>query len=263
MFWCDTPLVDDCLSKCSTELRWLRLWLSRVTQTGIRNLGSFKGLRVLQISGAKDMEEIPADIDKLVNLVEFELDLCGKLKSLPDTIGKLKKLKRLDVSYCGEFETIPNGVGELSELEHLSFFRCGKITTIECKPWSLKKLKRLELPFMAETGLPPCPQLKRLLIQDTRGLKEFPPSDDFFTIDMPKLEGVHLVIPRHDPDVLLKNPDGSTVVIPDGSGLPDAISRTNPDGSIDMLEGRRIILYVARNSDGSFRQCHYVQMDEE
>ena len=79
------------------------------------------------------MEEIPADIDKLVNLVELELWSCAKLKSLPDTIGKLEKLRRLNVCYCGRLQTIPKGVGELSELEFLSIRACG-ITTIPGGP---------------------------------------------------------------------------------------------------------------------------------
>jgi hypothetical protein len=229
---CCTRLVDDCLSGRSTELRWLSLSDSRVTQTGIRHLGAFKGLRVLQIRGAEDMVEIPADIDELVNLVELRLYRCSKLKSLPDTIGKLKNLKRLGVASCGNLETIPKGVGGLSELEFLSFLGCDKITTIECKPWSLKKLKLLGLPFMPETGIPPCPQLKHLAIDDTRGLEEFPPSDDFFTTDMPKLEVVFLVIPDQS-EVVLKNPDSSTVVL--GEGWNKITVSRNPDGSVGQF----------------------------
>jgi hypothetical protein len=229
---CCTRLVDDCLSGRSTELRWLSLSDSRVTQTGIRHLGAFKGLRVLQIRGAEDMVEIPADIDKLVNLVELEFDGCSKLKSLPDTIGKLKKLKILAVQICGELQTIPKGVRGLSELEGLYFHGCDKITTIECKPWSLKKLEVLGLPFMPETGLPPCPQLNRLFIEDTRGLEEYPPSDDFFTTDMPKLEVVDLVIPDYL-EVVLKNPDSSTVVL--GKGFNRITVSRNPDGSVGQF----------------------------
>jgi hypothetical protein len=229
---CCTRLVDDCLSGRSTELRCLSLSDSRVTQTGMQHLGAFKGLRVLQIAVNKDMVEIPADIDKLVNLVELGLYRCSKLKSLPDTIGKLKNLKRLGVLKCGELQTIPKGVGGLSELEFLCFWGCDKITTIECKPWSLKKLELLGLPFMPETGLPPCPQLKLLVIEDTRGLKEFPPSDDFFTTDMPKLEEVELWIPFLS-EVVLKNPDSSTVVL--GEGRYSIIVSRNPDGSVGQF----------------------------
>lgn len=234
MFGCDTPLVDDCLSGRSTELRWLSLDWSRVTQTGIQHLGAFKGLRVLEIRHAEDMVEIPADIDKLVNLVELQLWDCAKLKSLPDTIGKLKKLKRLYVCDCGGLQTIPRGVGELSELEYLSFLGCDKITTFECKSWSLKKLEELELPFMPETGLPPCPHLKSLEIGDTRGLKEFPPTD-FFKFDMPKLEWAELTIP-----------DGSVVEL------------MNPDGSMVVLEKGRRRITVSRNPDGSVRRLSFV-----
>jgi hypothetical protein len=119
----------------------------------------------------------------------------------------------------------------LSELEFLSFWGCGKITTIECKPWSLKNLEELWLPFMPETGLPPCPQLKLLHVGDTRGLKEFPHSDSF-TIDMPKLETAVLTIPFGS-EVVLKNPDGSTVVL-EGGWKHITVSR-NPDGSVTQF----------------------------
>jgi Leucine-rich repeat (LRR) protein len=61
-------------------------------------IGALKNLKVLNLSGCKELQSLPAEIGNLTGLEELDLSGCSKLRSLPDEILNLKNLKVLDIT---------------------------------------------------------------------------------------------------------------------------------------------------------------------
>jgi Leucine-rich repeat (LRR) protein len=101
---------------CSKELTWLCLKGSIIGFQSLEKLGSFTGLRVLELNSCDELIELPSSIGNLSLLTELQLGSCKDLKTLPDTISKLQKLQILELQDCSSLESLPPSIDNLSLL---------------------------------------------------------------------------------------------------------------------------------------------------
>jgi Leucine-rich repeat (LRR) protein len=78
----------------------------------------------------KQLKELPADIEKFVNLEILELSF-NHLTDLPAELAKLQKLRILDLSGCRRMKNIPAVVKEIPNLKELKI--------LEIPEWSAAK----------------------------------------------------------------------------------------------------------------------------
>ncbi|XP_048637358.1 disease resistance protein RPS6-like [Brassica napus] len=86
---------------------------------------SLAGLRVMDLEGSKNLEEVP-DLSMATNLQILFLDYCSSLVELTSSIQHLNKLKELSMSFCENLETLPTGI-YLQSLDKLFLDGCSKL----------------------------------------------------------------------------------------------------------------------------------------
>ncbi|CDY33477.1 BnaA06g35960D [Brassica napus] len=86
---------------------------------------SLAGLRVMDLKGSKNLEEVP-DLSMATNLQILDLDYCSSLVELTSSIQHLNKLEQLCMSYCENLETLPTGI-YLQSLDKLFLNGCSKL----------------------------------------------------------------------------------------------------------------------------------------
>ncbi|XP_033128241.1 disease resistance protein RPS6 [Brassica rapa] len=86
---------------------------------------SLAGLRVMDLKGSKNLEEVP-DLSMATNLQILDLDYCSSLVELTSSIQHLNKLAQLCMSCCENLETLPTGI-YLQSLDKLFLDGCSKL----------------------------------------------------------------------------------------------------------------------------------------
>ncbi|RHN66305.1 putative P-loop containing nucleoside triphosphate hydrolase, leucine-rich repeat domain, L [Medicago truncatula] len=81
-------------------------------------LPSQKRLRVLSLSGYKNITKLPDSIGNSVQLRYLDISFTG-IESLPDTICNLYNLQTLNLSNCWSLTELPIHIGNLVSLRHL------------------------------------------------------------------------------------------------------------------------------------------------
>ncbi|MFQ6620793.1 hypothetical protein Gotur_002705 [Gossypium turneri] len=82
-------------------------------------------LRVLDLSGNRNLEELPVGIGKLVSLEHLNLSRTG-IKKLPVEMKALAKLKYLNLEGTGDLKMIPQQlISSFSKLQVLKMEGCG------------------------------------------------------------------------------------------------------------------------------------------
>ncbi|CAI0419181.1 unnamed protein product [Linum tenue] len=84
-----------------------------------------KHLRYLDLS-SNEMETLPNEMTRLVNLQVLDLNFCQRLWLLPVGLGKLSNLVYLDLYGCSDLSCIPAGIENLSLLREFPFFILAK-----------------------------------------------------------------------------------------------------------------------------------------
>ncbi len=99
----------------------------------------------------QNIAKLPADINKLQNLQEFDLGY-NFLIHLPDEISELKNLSKLYLDN-NQFQQFPSGLEKLNQLTNLDLSN-NKLKTIPAIIAQLNSLEKLDLSFNRLTELP-------------------------------------------------------------------------------------------------------------
>ncbi len=86
----------------------------------------------------KQLKELPADIEKFVNLEILELSF-NHLTDLPVELAKLEKLRVLDISGCRRMKNVPSVVKNIPNLKELKI--------LEIPEWSTAKKEAIVKEF--------------------------------------------------------------------------------------------------------------------
>lgn len=90
-----------------------------------------------------DVESIPDEIGKLVNLTEINLLKSYSLKRISPEIGRLSQLKLLNAALT-QLEALPSEIGQLKNLEQLNV-TATKLTVIPDEVGNIASLKKLDI----------------------------------------------------------------------------------------------------------------------
>jgi Leucine-rich repeat (LRR) protein len=177
-------VVEYYVQLCSKELTWLCLDGTMIRFQSLETLGSFTGLRILEMKGCCELIELPPSIGNLSLLTVLQLSFCKALKTLPDTISNLSLLTKLKLRFCEALKTLPDTISKLEKLQILQLRNCysleglptsiGGLTSLKklncryCKslaqvPTQVGQLRKLE--FLSFEG---CSQLKTLCIFEAK-----------------------------------------------------------------------------------------------
>ncbi|TMW85557.1 hypothetical protein EJD97_022960 [Solanum chilense] len=95
--------------------------------TGLRELpesiDNFSGVKLINLSNCKYLENLPSSIFKLKSLRTLDLSGCSRLEKLSDDLGRLDGLEEL---HCDDtaIRTMPSSISQLKNLKHLSLRGC-------------------------------------------------------------------------------------------------------------------------------------------
>ncbi|MFQ6620792.1 hypothetical protein Gotur_002705 [Gossypium turneri] len=111
-------------------------------------------LRVLDLSGNRNLEELPVGIGKLVSLEHLNLSRTG-IKKLPVEMKALAKLKYLNLEGTGDLKMIPQQlISSFSKLQVLKMEGCGYGCLLVLEEMEhLKYLNVLTLTFRSASEL--------------------------------------------------------------------------------------------------------------
>ncbi|XP_011002332.1 PREDICTED: putative disease resistance protein RGA3 [Populus euphratica] len=133
--WDERPWVSIC-----QNFRRLRVLV--LSHLGIEEVSplieNIKHLKYLDLSN-NEMEALPNSVTSLVNLQVLKLNGCDNLEELPRDIIKLINLRHLDVGctldedLCEYLEYMPRGIGKLTSLQTLSCFVVARNRSPESK----------------------------------------------------------------------------------------------------------------------------------
>ncbi|KAL3675004.1 hypothetical protein R1sor_024952 [Riccia sorocarpa] len=150
-----------------------------------RTLGQLSKLQKLEICGT-EVDELPATMSKLYNLLQLEIVKNEKLRSLPNfwdlslpgnpgpllqlqhlliteceqldvlhaSLGHLPALRRLEISKCRRVPGLPDSVEHLSQLEHLELSECKRICSLPDNFGNLTSLETLDISLCSISSLP-------------------------------------------------------------------------------------------------------------
>lgn len=126
-----------------------------------------------------NIEELPASIGNLKNLVYLDLHFCRKVRSLPGSICGLQELKDLDLCGC-TLKELPDDIGSLECLEMLNL-SCADIKQLPDDICRLKRLITLDLSYCSyleklpeDIGQLEC--LEKLILTGCEKIREIPGS---------------------------------------------------------------------------------------
>ncbi|KAH9319536.1 hypothetical protein KI387_021305, partial [Taxus chinensis] len=137
------------------------------------------GLKCLNLSGCRNLEELPSSIFKHSSLERLLLRHCFSLKLMPNTVNELTTLKELDIGFLEYVEELP-AFHRLFDLEKLILTGCSSIRTLPDSIKDLNNLKELDVQFLGLIQeLPPLSNLlylNRLILSGCASLRELPTS---------------------------------------------------------------------------------------
>lgn len=105
-------------------------------------IGNLEKLQKFYLTDAKEVKELPPQIEHLGNLTSIHITHCG-LEYLPAQIGRLTKLEGLHLS-MNELQEIPREIGYLKNLKKLDLAG-NKLTTLPDTLEWLDSLEELDL----------------------------------------------------------------------------------------------------------------------
>ncbi|KAJ9537963.1 hypothetical protein OSB04_030696 [Centaurea solstitialis] len=184
---------------------------SKLVQLSEKLLDPIPTLKVLDLSGSKDLISIPS-FAGFPNLERLTLQNCRNLKLIDASIAYLKRLVSLDMSGCSELQEFPPIVN-ISSLKFLIFSGCTKLRRFleiegntdsnvisidirDCKSLTSTSLKLGKLTLLRSLKVSGCSSLEELpksladlqfleeLLVDNTGIRELPA----FIWDMPSLK---------------------------------------------------------------------------
>ncbi|KAL1538517.1 putative disease resistance protein RGA4 [Salvia divinorum] len=117
-----------------------------------REIGNLVQLRQLDLSGNRELKELPDSIYKLVELRTLYVARCS-LEEIRPEIGSLVQLRRLDLSENRELKELPESIYSLVELRSLSLAYCS-LKEIHGGIGKLGQLRQLDLRWNQIVELP-------------------------------------------------------------------------------------------------------------
>ncbi|CAL9025766.1 unnamed protein product, partial [Prunus brigantina] len=139
-----------------------------------------QSLQTLYLADCANLEELPRDISKLVNLTS--LWLTTKQTSFTEKrVGCLKSLRHLYISMCSNLTSLPRETSYLASLRTLALYNCEQLdlgnVNYQGTPLRLQKLDIFKVPRMV--ALPEWLQgaantLQLLLIEECENLEALP-----------------------------------------------------------------------------------------
>lgn len=107
---------------CQTELPVLpalvRIKLKQCGKEFIRSISKSSSVRSIRIDVC-DVDVIPIELRRLVNLEKLRLYKCQELVEIPDIFGDLPNMKDLTLSSCGKLKSVPPSISAYAGLEVL------------------------------------------------------------------------------------------------------------------------------------------------
>ena len=133
--------------------------------------------RILGFRPPKEIESLPAYIDRLQALQNLDLSLSSQLRNLPKEIGNFNHLIRLNL--CDSLiESLPPSIGKLQNLKLLRLWHTKQLTCLPEEIGDLGSLVNLDLGFSGITSLPPSigrlQSLQELDLRETEQLTSLP-----------------------------------------------------------------------------------------
>ncbi|XP_057839604.2 disease resistance protein RPV1 isoform X2 [Cryptomeria japonica] len=143
---CSRQFLNQEVGELSRELLWLR-W-NDFNHTNLPSWLSLKNLRVLELNGALNLQELWTDAEHLRELIiTGTWSACFEM--FPSSISNLKYLKKIALlgCVCKEFSIreLPEEFCGLQSLEHLELRHCNKLSTLPTHFGELRKLRHLDL----------------------------------------------------------------------------------------------------------------------
>ncbi|MCO5590587.1 hypothetical protein L7F22_044558 [Adiantum nelumboides] len=121
--------------------------LQELNLSGCKNLKDLpqfdlflRDLQWFSLNGCKRIDYLHCSIGSLTKLIYLDVSDCTSLRSLPDSIQDGCSLKQLRLSGCSLLQSLPEGIGRCFELSEV----CLDQTGLSTLPESLGDLKRLE-----------------------------------------------------------------------------------------------------------------------
>ncbi|GLJ20264.1 hypothetical protein SUGI_0368010 [Cryptomeria japonica] len=112
-----------------------------------------KNLKVLKLNYCTNLQVLP-DLANHTSLMQLELSGCKELRELPESIGFLAELKYLDLSNCCNLIQLPNTIANLKSLEVFFLSNCRGIRMLPDSFEDLGVLKKVKLDGMPLKNLP-------------------------------------------------------------------------------------------------------------
>ncbi|GJM95296.1 hypothetical protein PR202_ga12013 [Eleusine coracana subsp. coracana] len=130
----DEPASSSFKPSHLTELKLKRLIESSPGWDVLRHL---TGLQVLEISGCKDLRQLPESMRSLNCLLRLKVTKCGNLCMLPEWLGELRTLESLDIEGLPKISSLPQSIQHLTALQDLDVIKC---KALHCLPEQLGEL---------------------------------------------------------------------------------------------------------------------------
>ncbi|XP_057441522.1 putative disease resistance protein RGA1 [Lotus japonicus] len=175
--------TDDLLRSlsCFNGLTSLRLYAGDVDLTSFP-VGTLTCLQTLWIRGSKVLKELPNEIFKNLNNLEYlSIGWSSELESLPEQGWEgLRSLRTLGFWDCGELKSLPDGVRHLTSLQLLNIYYCRKLESLPEQGWEgLRSLRTLGFWYCGELkslpdGVRHLTSLQLLNIRYCRKLESLP-----------------------------------------------------------------------------------------
>jgi Leucine-rich repeat (LRR) protein len=168
--------IADVIPRHITQLK-----LGRMTESssGWEVMQHLTGLYDLEISGCKDLKQLPDSMRGLTSLRRLDLKRCDNLWMLPEWLGELQSLQYLGIQNLPALSVFPESMQQLTSLRYLAILRTPALTHLPESMGRLTSLRFLNLACCdALTQLPESlgelSALRRLWIQNCSGFTSLP-----------------------------------------------------------------------------------------
>jgi Leucine-rich repeat (LRR) protein len=109
------------------------------------SIGCFVRVKNLNLSGCKNLMNLPDSIHQLQHLEVLSLNSCSSLKELPSSIGCLGRIEQLNLHGCTNLTNLPDSIHQLKHLKFLGLSDCTRIKELPSSFGYMGRIERLDL----------------------------------------------------------------------------------------------------------------------